>query len=137
MFREYFADTPLTSSIKPTMVTAFDLVTGEPFFFNSARNIGMDALMWQAARATTAIPPHFPPLRLHIRLLPFRNSHEACLVDGSIFASNPAACALAEAHASFQVNPISSWFLLVAEPLPMVCYLLTCSRIGAVSWIVL
>jgi len=105
MFREYFADTPLTSSIKPTMVTAFDLVTGEPFFFNSARNIGIDALMWQAARATTAIPPHFPPLRLHISPAPFRNSHEACLVDGSIFASNPAACALAEAHALFPGEP--------------------------------
>jgi hypothetical protein len=30
------------------------------------RNVGHDVRMWQAARATTAVPTHFSPLRLSI-----------------------------------------------------------------------
>ena len=104
MFREYFGDAWLSDSIKPTIVTAFDLTTAQPFFLNSAkavRNVGDDFLMWQAARATTAVPPYFSPLRLSIPHIPFRRAREACLVDGSLFASNPAMCALAEARALF------------------------------------
>jgi hypothetical protein len=35
LFREYFGDALLSDSIKPTMVTTFDLTTGQPFFLNS------------------------------------------------------------------------------------------------------
>src|SRR5580692_7780669 len=48
MFREYFGDALLSDSIKPTIVTAFDLTTAQPFFLNSAkavRNAGDDLLM--------------------------------------------------------------------------------------------
>ena len=103
MFREYFGNALLSDSIKPTMVTAVDLTTGQPFFLNSARavrNVGNDVLMWQAARATTAVPTHFSPLRLSVSDAPFRD-RETCLVDGSLFASNPAMCALAEARSLF------------------------------------
>jgi hypothetical protein len=54
MFRDFFGDALLSDSLKPTLVTAFDLTTGQPFFFDSAevtRNVGNDVLMWQAARA--------------------------------------------------------------------------------------
>ena len=104
MFHEYFGDTLLSSSIKPTMVTAFNLATRQPFFFNSAKTEGsggVDALMWQAARATTAISPYFPPFRLPVLSSPFRQAHEVHLVDGSFFANNPAMLALAEARALF------------------------------------
>jgi len=40
--------------------------------------------MWQAARATTAIPTHFPPFRLPIPSSAFCHAHEVCLVDGSL-----------------------------------------------------
>jgi predicted acylesterase/phospholipase RssA len=114
MFREYFGDALLSDSIKPTIVTAFDLTTAQPFFLNSAkavRNVGDDFLMWQAARATTAVPPYFSPLRLSISHMPFRRAREACLVDGSLFASNPAMCALAEARSLF---PGEDDFLLIS-----------------------
>jgi predicted acylesterase/phospholipase RssA len=114
MLREYFGVTPLSDSIKPTMVTALDLTTGQPFFLNSAkavRNVGNDFLMWQAARATTAVPTHFSPLRLSISDTPFRRARETCLVDGSLFASNPAMCALAEARSLF---PGEDEFLLIS-----------------------
>jgi hypothetical protein len=66
--------------------------------------------MWQAARATTAVPAHFSPLRLSISGTPFRRAREPCLVDGSLFASNPAMCALAEARSLF---PGEDDFLLI------------------------
>ena len=113
MFREYFGNALLSDSIKPTMVTAVDLTTGQPFFLNSAkvvRNLGKDVLMWQAARATTAVPTHFSPLRLSVSDASFRD-RETCLVDGSLFASNPAMCALAEARSLF---PGEEDFLLLS-----------------------
>ena len=114
MFREYFGNTRLSRSLRPTMVTAFDLVKGRPFFFNSAqaaKNNSVDVFMWQAARATTAVPRHFAPLRLSVSLAPFPNHHEVCLIDGSLFAGNPAMCALAEARALF---PEEDDFLLIS-----------------------
>jgi predicted acylesterase/phospholipase RssA len=114
MFREYFGNALLSDSIKPTMVTAVDLTTGQPFFLNSARavrNVDNDVLMWQAARATTAIPTHFSPFRLSISDTPFRRARETCLVDGSLFASNPAMCALAEVRSLF---PSEDDFLLIS-----------------------
>jgi hypothetical protein len=114
MFREYFGTALLSDSFKPTMVTALDLTTGQPFFLNSAkavRNVGNDVLMWQAARATTAVPTHCSPLRLSISDTPFRRARETCLADGSLFASNPAMCALAEARSLF---PGEDDFLLIS-----------------------
>src|SRR5262249_1089476 len=67
-------------------------------------------LMWQAARATTAVPTHFSPLRLSVSDAPFRD-RETCLIDGSLFASNPAMCALAEARSLF---PGEEDFLLLS-----------------------
>src|SRR5215469_2926510 len=75
LFREFFGDALLSDSIKPTLVTAFDLTTGQPVFLSSAeaaRNVGgSDVLMWQAARATTAVSTHFSPLRLSLSDAPF------------------------------------------------------------------
>jgi patatin-like phospholipase/acyl hydrolase len=48
MFRDFFGDAWLSDSLKPTLVAAFDLTTGQPFFFNSekaARNLQNDVLM--------------------------------------------------------------------------------------------
>ena len=105
LFREFFGEALLSDSIKPTLVTAFDLTTGQPVFLSSAeaaRNVGgSDVLMRQAARATTAVSPHFSPLRLSLSDAPFGRAREACLIDGSLFASNPAICALAEARSLF------------------------------------
>jgi uncharacterized protein len=114
MLREYFGDNRLSDCIKPTLVTAFDLNAREPFFFNSARTnacIVGDPFMWQTAKATTAIPTHFKPLRLTASFSTGSGPRMLSLVDGSLFASNPAAYALAEARAKF---PEENDFLLVS-----------------------
>ena len=48
IFRDFFGDALLSDSLKPTLVTVFDLKMGQPFFFNSekaARNLQNDVLM--------------------------------------------------------------------------------------------
>jgi uncharacterized protein len=54
--------------------------------------------MWRAARATSAAPTYFPPMALD----PIdRMEPQKALVDGGVFANNPAMCALAEAIRRF------------------------------------
>jgi len=102
MLRDYFGDSRLSDCIKPTMVTAFDLIAAQPVFIHSAtRSASQDFFMWQAARATTAIPTHFEPFRMSAQLSSFGGVRDVSLVDGSLFASNPAMCALAEARSLF------------------------------------
>jgi patatin-like phospholipase/acyl hydrolase len=71
------------------IVTAYDLESRAPFFFKSARarsDSTRDHLMRQAARATSAAPTYFEPLELD----------GFSLIDGGVFAVNPAMCGLAE-----------------------------------------
>jgi predicted acylesterase/phospholipase RssA len=50
--------------------------------------------MWQVARATAAAPTYFEPLKLDTRAI----AGFYALVDGGVFANNPAMCAYADAH---------------------------------------
>jgi len=71
-------------------VTAYDLEARKPFFFKSARartDTARDHLLRDAARATAAAPTYFEPLQLD----------GTSLIDGGVFAVNPAMCGLAEA----------------------------------------
>ncbi|MBV9274495.1 MAG: patatin-like phospholipase family protein [Verrucomicrobia bacterium] len=114
IFHQYFGDTRLSESITPTLVTALDISAGQPVFLKSmqtGRNGAVDIFMWQAARATTAIPSHFDPISLTISGSPFSYSRQATLIDGSLFACNPAMCAFAEAQTLF---PEEDDFLLIS-----------------------
>jgi patatin-like phospholipase/acyl hydrolase len=96
------------------MVTAFDLIAAQPVFIHSATRSGCgsrDVFMWQAARATTAVHTHFEPFRISAQLSSFGGARDVSLVDGSLFASNPAMCALAEARSLF---PDEDDFVLVS-----------------------
>jgi uncharacterized protein len=114
MFQQYFGDALLSESITPTLVTAFDISAGQPVFLKSTqagRNGTVGIFMWQAARATTAIPSHFDPIGLTVSASPFSYSRQVTLIDGSLFASNPAICAFAEARTLF---PQEDDFLLIS-----------------------
>ena len=114
MLRDFFGNSRLSDCIRPTMVTAFDLIAAQPIFIHSATRSGgssQDFFMWQAARATTAIHTHFEPFRMSAQLSSFGQARDVSLVDGSVFASNPAMCALAEARSLF---PDEEDFVLVS-----------------------
>jgi uncharacterized protein len=83
----YLGDTTLGQARVPVMVTAYDLHAREPHFFKSWRDEWRDVRMTDAVRATSAAPTYFEPWPLGRR----------SLVDGGVFATNPAMCAYAEA----------------------------------------
>lgn len=91
----YFGDARLGQALAAVMVPAYDLERRQPFFFRSRRaaeDPAYDFLMREAARATSAAPTYFEPPQL-------RNAatgERFALVDGGVFANNPAMTAYAE-----------------------------------------
>ncbi len=111
VLREYFGDVRLGKALTRVMVTSYDTAASAPYFFKSFRPLvegfgdrhGQavspdDHPMWCAARATSAAPTFFPPMPL----APIDPTEpQKALVDGGVFANNPAMCALAEASRRF------------------------------------
>ncbi|MBS1745161.1 MAG: patatin-like phospholipase family protein [Bacteroidetes bacterium] len=96
LLTQYFGDELLSNFIKPSLITAYEITDRKSVFFTSA-NAGQDAIynfkVRDVARATSAAPTYFPPA--FIKSL---NDQEFVLVDGGMFANNPALCAYAEAR---------------------------------------
>jgi patatin-like phospholipase/acyl hydrolase len=85
----YLGEARLSEALTDVLVTAYDTEGRSPFFFKSARARSepeRDFPMRLAARATAAAPTYFEPLRLD----------RFTLIDGGVFATNPAMCAFAE-----------------------------------------
>jgi predicted acylesterase/phospholipase RssA len=84
--RAHLGDTPMRDATVPLLITTYDTqARGLHFLRSEGENA--DATMVQATRATSAAPTYFEPLELG----------KASLVDGGVFAINPALCAYAEA----------------------------------------
>jgi patatin-like phospholipase/acyl hydrolase len=79
------------------LVTSYDTKERDPFFFRSSRahQAGWDWPMAIAAQATSAAPTYFEAVKLEAP----DGSREFSLIDGGVFATNPAMCAIAEAIA--------------------------------------
>ena len=99
-----FGDARLTHALAPILVTAYDLELRRPHFFKSHK-AHLDARrnfkMRDAARATAAAPTYFEPARVR----PTEEEDWLTLVDGGVFANNPAACALVESMAFWGRDP--------------------------------
>lgn len=103
---EYLGGARLNETLTEILVTAYDMSSSTPWFFKTSfakthRGIEDNPLLTQVAYATAAAPTYFPPLTLG----------RLCLVDGGVFASNPAMCAYAQAK---QLYPYERDFLLVS-----------------------
>ncbi len=84
----FLADKRLAETKPDLLVPAYNMGEPGPYFFKSrkAREEGEDFPLSVVARATSAAPTYFEPYRLG----------EQALVDGGVFAANPAMCAFAE-----------------------------------------
>jgi patatin-like phospholipase/acyl hydrolase len=94
---EYFGDTTVSDALTELFVTSYDIERRSPFFFRRSRareRPGWDWPMRLAARATSAAPTYFEPAKLQAA----GSSDYYALVDGGVFANNPAMCAFAEAR---------------------------------------
>ena len=79
--------------------TAFDAKQATPRFFKSWKPAHQNLLAWQVARASSAAPTYFPPMTMTINTNdPSDPSPPATLIDGGLFANNPAMSAWAEAQ---------------------------------------
>jgi uncharacterized protein len=83
---DYLGTARLSDATTRVLATAYDLEGRAPYFFKSWR-ADRDAPMVEVARATAAAPTYFEPIGVD----------GLALVDGGVFATNPAMCAYAEA----------------------------------------
>ena len=108
VLRERLGEARLRDALTEVLVTAYELETREPWFFarHKARSRPThDFPMWQVARATAAAPTYFEPFEVAAM------TPHGGLVDGGVFANNPAMCAYAEAS---KLHGRGSDFLIVS-----------------------
>ena len=94
VLQQYFGETRLKDALAEVLVTAYDLEKRDAFFYRRRRareDARYDVPMRVAARATSAAPTYFEPA-----LVQWPTERDV-LVDGGVFANNPAMCAYAEA----------------------------------------
>lgn len=99
VLHRHFSGVRLREALATVVVPAYEIEMRLPFFFRSARAVQDPAYDWsmaQAARATTAAPTYFPPVRLRADVTDPRASY--ALIDGGVFANNPAMVGYAEAR---------------------------------------
>lgn len=92
--QEYFGDTYLSEMLKPCLFTAYDIESRKSTFFKWGKacdDISHDFFIRDVAQATAAAPTYF-----EAALIKSRFGAEYPLIDGGVFANNPAMCAYAE-----------------------------------------
>ncbi len=100
VLEDYFGDQPVGDAVTDVMVSTYDIQAREPFFFMSWRDPDAHVPMRRAARATSAAPTYFEPARVAV------GDRQRVLVDGGVFASNPAVSAYAEAEKRQPDEPV-------------------------------
>jgi|SRR5476651_659743 patatin-like phospholipase/acyl hydrolase len=96
VLKKYFAGTHLSDARTNLLVTSYEIERRCPFFFRSwqaqaAKTHDFDG--WQVARSTSAAPTYFPPFRAQAA-----DGATYSLIDGGVYANNPALCAWVEAR---------------------------------------
>ena len=105
VLKKYFEDAPLSSCLKPLIVTSYDITNREAYFFKShyvEDNPNRDHLLRDVVRATTAAPTFFEPT-----VVPSKGSPpiRRALIDGGVVAGNPAVCGYIEAISNLGASP--------------------------------
>ncbi len=131
MLEQYLGSERLHTTLTEILVTAYDMASSTPWFFKTSfakhhRSPAFDPLLTQVVRATTAVPAYFPPLMME--------GH--CMIDGGVFASNPALCAYAQAR---NMYPDEEEFLVVSLGTGLQVHKRSCPEIenwGIANWAV-
>jgi predicted acylesterase/phospholipase RssA len=100
VLEKYLGKTRLSEALTDVLVTAYEIETRTPWFFSSRKaqkDSAWDFPMTKVARATSAAPTYFEPLKLET---PSTVDYWT-LVDGGVFANNPAMCGVAEAMGEY------------------------------------
>jgi patatin-like phospholipase/acyl hydrolase len=97
--RRYLDGTRLSEAVTDLFITAYEIERRQAFFFRSSRartDPAYDFSFVDAARATAAAPTYFEP----VRVSDVAGAGSYALIDGGVFALNPAMVAYAELAAT-------------------------------------
>ncbi|MEN8249812.1 MAG: patatin-like phospholipase family protein [Bacteroidota bacterium] len=98
---DYFEDAKLSDLLKPSLITAYDIERRKAHFFtqHDAHKPGHNFYLKDVARATSASPSYF-----EVSYVKSDADIHYPLIDGGIFANNPALCAYAEIRNKFSTK---------------------------------
>ena len=116
-FSAYFAEQTIATAVRPVIVTAYDLSRHEPVTLGSrqaAEDRSWDLPMRLAARATSATPTLFSPLRIRLG----KTGQDRLLADGGLYANNPSLHAYSHAQQTFPGARIHLLSLGTGEAMP-------------------
>jgi patatin-like phospholipase/acyl hydrolase len=103
VLESYFGNAELKDALTYLLITAYSIESRSAWFFKSkkAQEDGeYNFLMREVARATSAAPTYFEPVKIQsIKKSPLHDYY--ALVDGGMFANNPAMCAYVQARNTF------------------------------------
>lgn len=113
VLQEVFGEATIRDALTNVLITSYDTERMEPFFFKKRpRRRGWEGdlnfYMRDAARASSAAPTYFEPAFISPRP---PDGKRYCLIDGGVFANNPAMCAYVEARKIF---PRAKRYVLVS-----------------------
>ncbi len=102
LLKHYFGERTINDALTNVLITSFDIDNYQPVIIKktkSRRRVNKPAnfYMSDATRASAAAPTYFEP----IRISSVDNSEHYSLIDGAVFANNPAMCAFIEAQKVF------------------------------------
>jgi patatin-like phospholipase/acyl hydrolase len=112
---EYFGDTLLSQLIRPCLFTSYDIEQRKAKFFKQAKACESESdnfYVRDLGQATSAAPTYF-----ETALIQSRSSESFPLIDGGVFANNPAMCAYAEVRKCIFgdiANPTSKDMLMLS-----------------------
>ena len=100
---DYFGDAKLSDLLKPSLITAYDIKRRKAHFFtqHDAEDPEHNFFLRDVARATAAAPTYFEVSKIKSDA----NKYYP-LIDGAIFANNPALCAYAEMRNKFSTKEL-------------------------------
>jgi patatin-like phospholipase/acyl hydrolase len=101
--QDYFGDAKLSDLLKPSLITAYDIKRRKAHFFtqHDAEDPDHNFYLRDVARATAAAPTFFEVSKIKSEA----NKYYP-LIDGGIFANNPALCAYAEMRNKFSTKEL-------------------------------
>jgi patatin-like phospholipase/acyl hydrolase len=117
ILKEYLKDAKLSDIEQELLITTYNIVSRKPFFMKSWKARGKNLrnnetqqdrnyYLKDVARATSAAPTYFEPA-----LIKSMAGNDYPLIDGGVYANNPAMCALSSARILY---PKKTRFLIVS-----------------------
>ncbi|MCW6050648.1 patatin-like phospholipase family protein [Microcoleus sp. A2-C5] len=100
-FLEHFKDCQLSQLLKPCLITSYDIERRKANFFNqidAKKYPEADYFIRDITRATSAAPSYFESPKIYSL-----TNESYALIDGGVFANNPALCAYAEVRNKLKI----------------------------------